>query len=196
MQTLDELAADLVDKWRGDPDHPGDGGDGGPGLIHRLDTLGLRTSQPRVTGGRSTPNSRPPSSLDPVHWSTIIKAQARILDAELRDSDHLQRWDRAIKAIPAGAEATGRIIEAASMMGRWHSTCRTVLGLQSPSRQMRGVCCLVCGQDTIYCRPDDDKPRAWCANPECMDGDTEAPARYAGSRLYLLTTNNVARSAA
>ncbi|MFB7736181.1 hypothetical protein ACFC08_17705 [Streptomyces sp. NPDC056112] len=186
MQTLDELVADLVDRWRGDQQHPGDGG---PGLIHRLDIHGLRTAQPRQAGGRTTPNSRPPSSLDPLHWSSDIKARARTLDAELRSSQHMQRWDRALKAIPAGAETTGRVAEVAPIIGRWHSTCRTVLGLQSPSRQMRGVRCLACGQATIHCRPDDDKPRAWCTNPDCVDGDTNAPARYEDRRLYLLTTN-------
>lgn len=186
MQTLDDLVRDLVDRWTGDPEHPGDGG---PGLITRLDELPLRTAQPRDTGGHSTPGSRPPASLDPVHWSTAIKAQARILDMELRGSSHMQRWDRALKALPAGAEATGRVGEVTSTVGIWHSTVRTVLGLQSPSREMRGVVCLVCGQATIHCRPEDDRPRAWCVNPTCADDDTGRPARYEGSRLYLLTEN-------
>ena len=187
MQTLDALVADLVDRWIGDEQHPGDRG---PGLIARLDRLALRTAQPRQAGGRTTPGSRPPSSLDPVHWSTSIKAQARILDMELRASSHMQRWDRALKALPAGAEATGRVGEVTSTVGTWHSTVRTVLGLQSPSREMRGVRCLVCGQATIHCRPDDDRPRAWCANPDCVDEATGRPARYSDSRLYLLTRNN------
>lgn len=193
MPTLDELVADLTTRWTGDEQHPGDRG---PGLIERLDALNLRTAQPRDSGGHSTPGSRPPASLDPVHWSTAIKSQAQILDAELRGSRHLQRWDRALKALPAGAEATGRVSEVMSLVGRWHSACRTVLGLQSPSRQMRGVRCLACGMASIHCRPDDDKPRAWCVNPECVDADTGAPARYEDSRLYLLTTNNIRRDAA
>ncbi|MGW0582401.1 DUF7341 domain-containing protein [Streptomyces sp. NPDC002920] len=187
MQTLDALVADLVDRWTGDEDHPGDGG---PGLLARLDDLALRTAQPREAGGRSTPDSRPPASLDAVHWATAIRAQARILDMELRGSTHMQRWDRAVKALPAGAEATGRVGEVTSTVGRWHSTVRTVLGLQSPSREMRGVRCLVCGQATIHCRPDDDRPRAWCVNSECVDGESGRPARFEGSRLYLLTTNS------
>lgn len=186
MLTLDDLVSDLLGRWDGDEQHPGDGG---PGLIHRLDTLALRTAQPRETGGRSAPGSRPPASLDPVHWSTAIKAQARILDMELRGSTHMQRWDRALKALPAGAEATGRVGEVTHTVGLWHSTARTVLGLQSPSREMRGVRCLVCGQASIHCRPDDDRPRAWCINPECADDETGRPARYEGSRLYLLTAN-------
>ncbi|SMF86671.1 hypothetical protein [Streptomyces sp. Amel2xC10] len=186
MQTLDALVADLVDRWTGDEQHPGDRG---PGLIARLDQLALRTAQPRQAGGRSTPSSRPPASLDPVHWSTSIKAQARILDMQLRGSSHMQRWDRALKALPAGAEATGRVREVASTVGTWHSTVRTVLGLQAPSREMRGVRCLVCGQAAIHCRPDDDRPRAWCVNPDCEDEETGRPARYSGTRLYLLTRN-------
>jgi len=186
VQTLDALVADLVDRWTGDEDHPGDGG---PGLIARLDELALRTAQPREMGGHSTPGSRPPASLAPVNWSTAIKAQVRVLDMELRGSTHMQRWDRALKALPAGAEATGRVSEVAHTVAVWHSTVRTVLGLQSPSREMRGVRCLSCGQTTIHCRPDDDRPRAWCANPECADDDTGRPARYEGSRLYLLTQN-------
>ncbi|MGP4085461.1 DUF7341 domain-containing protein [Streptomyces sp. KR55] len=186
MQTLDGLVADLVDRYTGDGQHPGDGG---PGLIHRLDQLALRTAQPREAGGHSTPGSRPPASLDPMHWSEAIKAQARILDMELRGSTHMQRWDRALKALPAGAEATGRVGEVTHTVGLWHSTVRTVLGLQSPSREMRGVRCLVCGQATIHCRPDDDRPRAWCVNSECADDETGRPARYEGSRLYLLTEN-------
>ncbi|MFF3848012.1 hypothetical protein [Streptomyces sp. NPDC002328] len=186
MSTLDELVRDLLDRWTGDEERPGDGG---PGLIPRLDELALRTAQPRQAGGRSTPGSRPPGSLDAVHWATAIKAQARILDMELRASAHMQRWDRALKALPAGAEATGRVGEVASTVGRWHSTCRTILGLQAPSRLMRGVVCLVCGTAAIHCRPDDDRPRAWCVNPGCVDEDTGRPARYEGSRLYLLTTS-------
>lgn len=186
MQSLDALVADLVDRWTGDEQHPGDGG---PGLIRRLDSLALRTAQPRETGGHSTPGSRPPASLDAVHWAEAIKAQARILDMELRASSHMQQWDRALKALPAGAEATGRVGEVTSTVGSWHSACRTVLGLQAPSRHMRGVICLVCGQASIHCRPDDDRPRAWCTNPECADDATGRPARYEGSRLYLLTEN-------
>lgn len=184
MQTLDELVRDLVDRWTGDEEHPGDGG---PGLIHRLDELALRTAQPRETGGHTLPGSRPPASLDAVNWSTAIKAQARVLDAQLRGSPHVQRWDRALKALPAGAEASDRVAEVASMVGRWHSTVRTILGVQAPSRQMRGVVCLVCSQVSIHCRPDSDKPRAWCTNPDCEDEETGRPARYEGSRLYLLT---------
>ncbi|MFD1656961.1 hypothetical protein ACFSL4_01600 [Streptomyces caeni] len=184
MQSLDGLVADLVDRWTGDEDHPGDGG---PGLMHRLDQLALRTAQPREAGGHAMPGSRPPASLDAVHWATAIKAQARVLDVELRGSRHMQRWDRALKALPAGAEATGRVGEVTSTVGRWHSTVRTILGLQAPSRLMRGVRCLVCGEATIHCRPDDDRPRAWCVNAECADGETGRPARYEGARLYLLT---------
>ncbi|MGW6910277.1 DUF7341 domain-containing protein [Streptomyces sp. NPDC054940] len=188
MQTLDDLVRDLVDRWVGDEQHPGDGG---PGLITRLDDLALRTRQPSVVGSRSTPGSRPPASLDAMHWSEAIKAQARILDMELRASSHMQRWDRALRAIPAGAEATGRVGEVASTVGGWHSACRTVLGLQEPAREMRHVLCLVCGQRSIKTRPasEGERSRAWCSNPDCVDEDTGRPARYEGDRLYLLTEN-------
>ncbi|MFF4548626.1 hypothetical protein ACFY1J_31075 [Streptomyces sp. NPDC001406] len=185
MQTLDGLVADLGDRYTGDEQHPGDGG---PGLIARLDSLALRTRQPPA-GGHAPPGSRPPTSLDAVHWSTAIKAQARILDMELRGSTHMQQWDRALRAIPYGAEATGRVGEVTSTVGGWHSACRTVLGLQAPAREMRHVRCLVCGQASIKSRPDSDRPRAWCTNPACVDEDTGRPARYEGGRLYLLTTN-------
>lgn len=38
-------------------------------------------------------------------------------------------------------------------------------------------------------RADDDRPRAWCINDACDDGETGQPAQYEGSRLYLLTEN-------
>lgn len=186
MGTLDELVADLLDRWTGDQEHPGDGG---PGLIGRLDDLATRTAQPREIGGHSAPGSRPPASIDAVSWSRLIKEEAVTLDAILRGSTHRQRWDRALRAIPPGAENSDRVGVALSMVGTWHSTARTILGLQAPARQMRGVRCLVCGQASIHCRPDDDRPRAWCANPGCEDEDTGRPARYEGQRLYLLTEN-------
>jgi hypothetical protein len=187
MQTLDDLVRDLVDRWTGDDQHPGDGG---PGLIERLDDLAKRTAQPReMGGGRSTPSSRPPQPIDAVSWSRHIKEEAVTLDAILRGTGRRQRWDRALRAIPPGAENAGRVGQAMSIVGTWHSTARTILGLQAPSRQMRGVRCLVCGQASIHCRPDDDKPRAWCINPDCADDETGHPARYEGSRLYLLTEN-------
>jgi hypothetical protein len=188
VQTLDELVRDLVVKWRGDDDAPGDGG---PGLITRLDDLAQRTAQPVQAGGRSTPGSRPPASLDAIHWSTRIKTEAVVLDQELRGAGKAQRWDRAMKAIPAGAENADRVAIAARTVGSWHSTCLTVLGLQVPARDMRGVMCLACGQQTIRCRADRDRPRAWCTNDSCVDGDTGRPARYDGQRMYLLTTNSV-----
>lgn len=182
MQTLDELVADLVDRYIGDQDHPGDRG---PGLIHRLDTLGLRTRQP-ADGGHAPPGSRPPTSLEAVSWSQRIKTEAIGLDMQLRRSARTQSWYRALKAIPPGAEAADRVPEVLSTVGRWHTTVLTVLGFRGPSVHFRHALCLVCGQRTVYGRADDDRPRAWCINDGCED-DTGAPARYEGSRLYLLT---------
>ncbi|MGW1796879.1 DUF7341 domain-containing protein [Streptomyces sp. NPDC001984] len=187
MQTLDDLVRDLLDRWDGSEKYPGDLG---PGLIIRLDSLALRTRQPPA-GGHAPPGSRPPTSLDAVHWSTAIKEQARILDMQLRGSAHVQRWDRALRALPSGAEATDRVGEVTSTVGGWHSACRTVLGLQVPAREMRHVLCLVCGQRSIKTRPasEGERSRAWCTNPDCVDGGTGRPARYEGARLYLLTEN-------
>lgn len=185
MATLDGLVRDLIDRYQGDDLHPGDGG---PGLLRRLDDLALRTTQPRQAGGHTTPGSRPPAPDAALRWSLQIKAQARILDMELRGSVYIQAWDKALRAIPYGAETTGRVPAVTSTVGRWHSTCRTVLGLQMPSRWMAGVRCLVCDQAAIHARPDDTRPRAWCTNPACQDEDGR-PARYEGDRLYLLTTN-------
>jgi hypothetical protein len=190
MATPDDLIHDLLDTYRGNTDHPGDGG---PGLITRLDNLTQRTTQPRQTGGHSTPGSRPPASLDAVHWATRIKAEAVILDMELRASSHPQRWDRAMRAIPPTAEQTDRVTEAMRTVGQWHGTCLTVLGLRQPSTHFRHALCLICGARTIYGRADDDRPRAWCTNPECADEDGR-PARYDGTRMYLLTTNLAAAS--
>jgi len=192
MQGLDGLVRDLLDRWDGDEQHPGDHG---PGLIARLDSLALRTRQPR-DGGHAPPGSRPPTSLDAVHWSTAIKAQARILDMELRGSPHMQQWDRALRAIPPGAETAGRVAEVSSTVSRWHSSCRTVLGLQTPARHYRHVLCLACGERTVYGRADGDRPRAWCINDGCADEDTGQPARYEGDRLYLLTDNSTDRRSA
>lgn len=186
--SLDEMVRDLIDHYRDDEDHPA-----GPGLIARLDDLALRTSQPAASGGRSAPSSRPPGSLEALHWSTAIKAGARILDMQLRGSSKIQRWDRALKALPPGAENTGRVGEVTSTVGRWHSAARTVLGLQAPARDMRHAVCLVCGERSIKCRADGDRPRAWCSNPGCEDEDGR-PARYDGDRLYLLTTNTGAEA--
>ncbi|MBY8341980.1 hypothetical protein LXH13_06320 [Streptomyces spinosirectus] len=188
MQTLDELVADLVDRYTGDKDHPGDGG---PGLIHRLDTLGLRTRQPR-DGGHAPPGSRPPTSLEAVSWSQRIKVEAIGLDMRLRGSARTQPWYRALKAIPPGAENAGREREVRSIVSQWHGTVLTVLGLRGPSVHFRLCLCLSCGQRTVYGRADDDRPRAWCVNDACEDGDTGAPARYDGPRLYLLTENRAA----
>ncbi|MFJ4551060.1 hypothetical protein ACIP4X_17840 [Streptomyces sp. NPDC088817] len=185
MQSLDDLVADLVDRYRGDKEHPGDGG---PGLIHRLDTLGLRTRQP-ADGGHAPPGSRPPTSLEAVSWAQRIKREAISLDMRLRQSSRTQRWDRALKAIPPGAENAGREREVRSTVARWHGTVLTVLGLRGPSVHFRAALCLACGQRTVYGRADDDRPRAWCVNDACVDGDTGAPARYEGPRLYLLTEN-------
>ncbi|MFI1767489.1 hypothetical protein ACH41H_36320 [Streptomyces sp. NPDC020800] len=187
MQTLDGLVRDLVVHYSGDEQHPGDGG---PGLIHRLDTLGLRSRQP-TNGGRTPPGSRPPTSLEAVSWSHRIKAEAVRLDAELRGSSHLQPWHRALPAIPPGAENAGRVPEVLRTVARWHGTVLTVLGLRGPSVHFRHALCLACGQRTVYGRADDDRPRAWCINDACRDGDSGAPARYEGSRLYLLTENRV-----
>ncbi|GHA01170.1 hypothetical protein ACFOOM_12360 [Streptomyces echinoruber] len=187
MQTLDDLVADLVDRYTGDKEHPGDGG---PGLIHRLDTLGLRTRQP-AAAVHAPPGSRPPTSLEAVSWSQRIKAEAVALDAELRGSPHTQPWYRALRAIPPGAETAGREAEVRRIVGRWHGTVLTVLGLRGPSVHFRHALCLVCGERTVYGRADEDRPRAWCVNDQCEDGDTGAPARYEGPRLYLLTENRV-----
>ncbi|MFF9238418.1 hypothetical protein ACF1AY_16000 [Streptomyces sp. NPDC014776] len=186
MQTLDGLVADLLDRYTGDDQHPGDGG---PGLLLRLDTLGLRT-RPAPDGGHAPPGSRPPTSLEAVSWSQRIKAEAVALDAELRGSAHTQPWHRALPAIPPGAENAGRVGEVVRIVGRWHGTVLTVLGLRGPSVHFRHALCLACGQRTVYGRADDDRPRAWCVNDGCVDGDTGAPARYDGSRVYLLTMNS------
>ncbi|MCI3277494.1 hypothetical protein [Streptomyces cylindrosporus] len=185
MQTLDELVADLVDRYTGDKEHPGDGG---PGLIHRLDTLGLRSRQPS-DGGHAPPGSRPPMPLDAASWSQRIKIEAIDLDMRLRGSARTQAWYRALKAIPPGAEAAGRVPEVIRTVGRWHGTVLTVLGLRGPSVHFRHALCLACGERTVYGRADDDRPRAWCINDACDDGDTGQPARYEGPRLYLLTEN-------
>ncbi|MEI5520698.1 hypothetical protein WB388_08795 [Streptomyces brasiliscabiei] len=185
MQTLDGLVADLVDRYTGDDRHPGDGG---PGLIARLDDLPLRT-RPSAGGGHAPPGSRPPTSLEAVSWSQRIKAEAVALDAELRGSRHMQPWHRALPAIPPGAENADRVGEVTRIVGRWHGTVLTVLGLRGPSVHFRHALCLSCEQRTVYGRADDDRPRAWCVNDACEDGDTGAPARYEGSRLYLLTTH-------
>ncbi|MFJ9114452.1 hypothetical protein ACIRJO_02765 [Streptomyces sp. NPDC102394] len=184
MQTLDELVADLVYRYTGEKDHPGDGG---PGLIHRLDTLGLRTRQ-APDGGHAPPGSRPPTSLEAVSWAQRIKAEAVRLDAELRGSAHVQSWYRALKAIPPGAENAGREREVRAVVARWHGTVLTVLGLRGPSVHFRHALCLVCGQRTVYGRADDDKPRGWCINDACADEDGQ-PARYDTARLYLVTEN-------
>ncbi|WP_345656594.1 hypothetical protein [Streptomyces siamensis] len=76
MLSLDGLVADLVDRCTGDEQHPGDGG---LGLIHRLDTLGLRTRHP-ADGGHTPPGSRPPTSLEAVTWSQHVKTEAIGLD--------------------------------------------------------------------------------------------------------------------
>ncbi|HET6636806.1 MAG TPA: hypothetical protein VFH77_17445 [Streptomyces sp.] len=185
MQSLDELVVDLVDRYLGDEQHPGDEG---PGLMERLDRLALRTRQP-AGGGRSTPGSRPPASLAAVSWSQLIKVEAVRLDAELRGSTHTQPWHRALRAIPPGAESAGREREARSTVARWHGTVLTVLGLRGPSVHFRHALCLACGGRTVYGRADEDRPRAWCVNELCVDGDSGVPARYEGNRLYLLTTN-------
>lgn len=186
MLDLDRLVGDLLDRYTGDEHTPGDGG---PGLIHRLDHLALRTRQPRQAGGHAPPGSRPPTSLEAVSWSERIKADAVQLDMELRESDHAQPWYRALRAIPPGAETADRVADVARTVGRWHGTVLTVLGLRGPSVHFRHTLCLVCGQRTVYGRADDDRPRAWCVNDACTDEDTGQPARYEGSRLYLLTAN-------
>lgn len=185
MQTLDDLVGDLLDRYRGDERHPGDDG---PGLLDRLDHLPLRT-RPVAAGGHAPPGSRPPTSLEAVSWSQRIKAEAVLLDAELRGSEHTQPWARALQAIPPGAEIAGREPEVRRIVARWHGTVLTVLGLRGASVHFRHALCLACGQRTVYGRADDDRPRAWCVNDGCVDGDTGEPARYEGNRLYLLTTN-------
>jgi hypothetical protein len=184
VQSLDELVADLVTRYTGDDDHPGDGG---PALIDRLDHLPLRT-RPLPDGGHAPPGSRPPTSLEAVSWSQRIKTEAVRLDAELRGSEHTQPWHRALKALPAGAENAGREREVRSTLSRWHGTILTVLGLRGPSVHFRHALCLVCGQRTVYGRADDDKPRGWCVNDACADDDGQ-PARYDTARLYRITEN-------
>lgn len=188
QKTLDDLVRDLIDRYRDPEDDPSV--TAGPALLRRLDDVALRTSQPKAAGGHTPPASRPPGSLDAVHWSVRIKAEAVVLDRVLRGSQYSQPWDRALRAIPPNAEAAGRLQAAASSVGMWHSTCLTVLGLQMPAVEMQGVICLACGERSIRCRIDRDRPRAWCSNEACRDGDTGQPARYQGPRLYLLTTTN------
>lgn len=187
MQTLDDLIADLLDRYTGDETYPGDGG---PGLIHRMDDLALRT-RPAAAGGHAPPGSRPPTSLEAMSWSQRIKTDAVRLDADLRGSVRIQPWARALRAIPPGAENANREAEVRRIVGRWHGTFLTVLGLRGPSVHFRHALCLACGLRTVYGRADDDRPRAWCVNDECVDGDTGAPARYEGQRLYLLTESRV-----
>ncbi|MFJ2477084.1 hypothetical protein ACIOWI_29615 [Streptomyces sp. NPDC087659] len=191
MQTLDALVADLLDRWTGDDQHPGDKL---PGLLLRLDSLSMRTRQPPA-GGHAPPGSRPPTSLEAVSWSLRIKAEAVWLDMELRTSTRPQPWHRALRAIPPGAENADRVGAVTRTVARWHGTALTVLGLRGPSVHFRHALCLSCGMRTVYGRADDDRPRAWCINDGCHDGDTGQPARYEGSRLYLLTTNSTERSA-
>lgn len=188
MMSLDDLVRDLLDQYRGDDQHPGDGG---PGLLDRLDHLPLR-SRPTPDGGHAPPGSRPPTSLEAVSWSQRIKTEAVQLDADLRGG-RTQTWYRALKAIPPGAENAGRVPEVKRTVGRWHGTVLTVLGLRGPSVHFRHSLCLACGEPTVYGRADDDRPRAWCINDACQDGDTGEPARYEGNRLYLLTENRVSR---
>lgn len=135
MTTLDDLVHDLLDRYRGDDKNPGDGG---AGLITRLDDLAKRTAQPRQVGGHSAPGSRPPASLGAVHWSVRIKSEAVVLDMELRGSN-AQSWDRAMRAIPPGAESADRVRAAQSTVGAWHGTCLTVLGLRQQSSS--SPCC-------------------------------------------------------
>lgn len=187
MQTLDGLVVDLLDRYNGDEQHPGDGG---PGLLDRLDQLSLRTRQPPA-GGHAPPGSRPPTSLEAVSWSQRIKVEAIGLDMQLRGSARTQSWYRALRAIPPGAENADRVAEVTRTVSRWHGTVLTVLGLRGPSVHFRHALCLACGQRTVYGRADDDRPRAWCINDACEDGETGQPARYEGSRLYLLTENRV-----
>ncbi|MFJ1581585.1 hypothetical protein [Streptomyces sp. NPDC088182] len=183
MQTLDGLVADLLDRYAGDDIMPGDDG---PGLILRLDTLGLRSRQPAQASGGTPPGSRPPTSLEAVSWSGRIKSEAVDLDMALRESGHAQPWYRALRAIPPGAETAGQVPEVTRTVARWHGTVLTVLGLRGPSVHFRLAVCLVCGQRTVYGRADGDRPRAWCVNDQCADDDGQ-PARYEGARLYLLT---------
>lgn len=184
--SLAEMVRDLLERFL--PEDTPAGSVAGPGLMARLDDLALRTAQPRQAGGHAPPASRPPTSLDAVHWSVRIKTEARIFDQQLRRSVRTQSWQRAMKAIPPNAEAADRVREATSLVGTWHSTCRTVLGLQLPAVYFEGVACLVCGERMIHGRAE-QRPRAWCTNPVCRDEATGRPARYEGTRLYLLTTN-------
>lgn len=55
-----------------------------------------------------------------------------------------------------------------SNIATWHSTARTVLGLQAPAREMRHMRCLVCGEASIKSRPDRDRPRL--VHQPCMRG--------------------------
>ncbi|MEV7422842.1 hypothetical protein [Streptomyces sp. NPDC091212] len=184
MKGLDEMARDLIERYVGDDQAPGDGG---PGLIHRLDSLALRTRQPSGGGG-APPGSRPPTSLEAVSWSQRIKSEAVALDRELRQSEREQPWHRALRAIPPGAESAGRVPGVTRTVARWHGTVLTVLGLRGPSVHFRLAVCLACGQRTVYGRADGDRPRAWCVNDGCADDDGQ-PARYEGARLYLLAVS-------
>jgi hypothetical protein len=184
MQTLEELVHELGVAYRA-----------GAGLIDRLDHIELRTNQPRDLdegGSSGKPGSRPPAPLAHLHWVQIMKHELVWTDRILRESLHSQPWRRALAAIPHNAEAAGKWASTRHDIAVLHSTARTVLGFQDPSRPMRHVRCLVCDQATIYARPDLDEPRAWCTNHECVDEETGRPARYARERIYLLTRNMVA----
>lgn len=183
MVTLDDLVRELLDRYPGDSPS-------GPGLLRRLDDVALRTGQPREPGGHTPPGSRPPTSLEAVHWSQRIKTEAVELDMKLRDSPYAQPWEKALRAIPPNADTSDRVTEATSVVGMWHSTAHTVLGLRSPSQHFAYVRCFVCGERTIYGRADEDRPRAWCVNDACTDEHTGRPARYESDRLYLLTSNS------
>lgn len=163
------------------------------GFLNQLDDPAQRTAQPKedTGGGHSKPASKPPTSLDPVSWVMYIRAEAVALDMSLRPSSTLARpWDKAILDLPVTAsdDMYGDVHRAVS---KWHSTCRTILGLQAPAHHMKHVKCLVCGEVTCWARADLDDPHAQCRNEKCYDDQTGHPASYRGDRLMLLTRNRV-----
>lgn len=187
LQTLEALVHDLG-VWFED----------GPGLIIRLGDPRLRTRQPRdpaTTILARHPGSRPPAPLDALHWAEAIKAGVVAMDLALRGSRHTQSWRRALRGLPQNAETAGQWQETHAQVSAYHSAALTCLGLQKPARDVPGVRCLVCGQATIRCRADDDQPRAWCANDDCLEEHTDPRTgavtwrrpRYSGDRLYQLT---------
>ncbi len=188
MLSLDDAVVELADHY---------GGPREPSLLDRLADPLLRTAQPRDGDPvRSTPGSRPPADLSPVWWLLRIQREAIELDMQVRGSTLRRSWRGCILDLPV-VTPDDQIRDVHSIVGTWHSTCLTVLGLQAPSRDVRGVACLSCGQKMLRWRPAEDLAvsstdasalgRIRCNNPACKHPATGRPAVYEGLSLYVLT---------